>query len=478
MRILYYNWIQFDNEQNQGGGVNIYQRNIIDYLIKNTEHEIYFISSGWKYNPLNTKTYIKKTKNMFGEKCKSFEIINSSIMAPAFAMYMNPKKFIEDNGSYEIFDKFIEENGSFDVIHFNNIEGISVNVLRLKEKYPNTKFIVSIHNYQPICPLVQYFQNHNVCICNDFQNGKECLKCSDVKPNKKEYYKHCKYFYYDLLKGKYKFLRLPFKLFSKLFKHRSKNFIGSIEMMNPEDYVKYRNHNVKLLNKYADSILAVSDRVRQIMIKNGVQTNKIVTSYIGTKFAGNELGHSITNSIEPFTIAYLGYERVDKGFFFLIDALSKLDKDIASKINIVLAVAKLHKENIVGKLDNFNKVIIHNGYTHKDLPNILKEVNLGIVPVLWEDNLPQVAIEMVACGVPILCSDYGGASELCNSNIFKFKGNNLEDFINKLNSIVQHPELLQEYWKNHQSLTTMEFHIRELVKIYEGGINVKTSSIL
>ena len=35
MRILYYNWIQFDNEQNQGGGVNIYQRNIIDYLIKN-----------------------------------------------------------------------------------------------------------------------------------------------------------------------------------------------------------------------------------------------------------------------------------------------------------------------------------------------------------------------------------------------------------------------------------------------------------
>ena len=81
---------------------------------------------------------------MFGEKCKSFEIINSSIMAPAFAMYMNPKKFIEDNDSYEIFDEFLSEYGPFDVIHFNNIEGISVNVLKLKEKYPTTKFIVSI----------------------------------------------------------------------------------------------------------------------------------------------------------------------------------------------------------------------------------------------------------------------------------------------------------------------------------------------
>ena len=100
MKILYYNWIQFDNEKNQGGGVNVYQRNLIDYLTNNTDNEIYFISSGWKYNPLKTKTYIKHTKNIFGNKCKSFEIINSSIMAPAFAMYMNPTKFIEDYASY------------------------------------------------------------------------------------------------------------------------------------------------------------------------------------------------------------------------------------------------------------------------------------------------------------------------------------------------------------------------------------------
>ena len=470
MKILYYNWIQFDNEQNQGGGVNIYQRNIIDYLIKNTEHEIYFISSGWKYNPLNTKTYIKKTQNMFGEKCKSFEIINSSIMAPAFAMYMNPKKFIEDNGCYEIFDKFIKENGPFDVIHFNNIEGISVNVLRLKEKYPNTKFIVSIHNYQPICPLVQYFQNHNTCICNDFKNGQECLKCSDVKPNKKEYYKHCKYFYYDLLRGKLKFLRLPFKLFSKFFKYRSRNFIGSKETMIPNDYVNYRNHNIGVLNKYADLVLAVSDRVRQIIIKNGVQSNKVVLSYIGTKFAENELGYSIAKNTEPFTIAYLGYERVDKGFFFLINALSKLDKEIASKINIVFAVAKLHKENIVGKLDKFNKVIVYNGYTHEKLPNILKEVNLGIVPVLWEDNLPQVAIEMVALGVPILCSDFGGASELCDSELFKFQGGNQKDIIGKLINLVNNPYLLDKYWENHSNLTTMKNHIEQITKIYKGDI--------
>ena len=194
MKILYYNWIQFDNKDNIGGGVNIYQRNLIDYLVNNTDYEIYFLSSGWKYNPFKKQPYIKPTDNIFKDKCKSFEIINSSIMAPAFAIYMNPERFITDCESVDIFDEFIQKYGKFDVIHFNNIEGMSVNILKLKEKYPDTKFIVSLHNYQPICPLVQYFQNHNECICNDFNNGKECLQCSYWKPNKKEYAKRSKNF--------------------------------------------------------------------------------------------------------------------------------------------------------------------------------------------------------------------------------------------------------------------------------------------
>lgn len=465
MKILYYNWIQFDNKENVGGGVNIYQRNLIEYLVNNTNHKIYFLSSGWKYNPLKSKTYIKQTSNIFKEKCKSFEIINSSIMAPAFAIFMNPQKFIDDQESVKIFDKFIEEHGNFDVIHINNFEGISINILRLKEKYPNTKFIVSIHNYQIICPLVQYFQNHNECICHDFKNGEECLKCAVVIPTQKEYYKRSRNYYYEILNNKFKFLRLPVKLFCKLFKYRTKKYIGSRITMLPEKYVEYRKHNIEYLNKYAACILAVSERVRKIMIEHGCNPDTVKTSYIGTKFAENELRHSTAQKTEPFTVAYLGYERIDKGFFFFIDALSKLNKDVAKNINIVLAVANLNDKNIK-KLKHFNKIIVHKGYTHENLKNILKDINLGVVPVLWEDNLPQVAIEMVALGVPILCSDFGGASELCNSNLFKFNGGDEIDFIEKLTNLITNPQLLNEYWNNHPSLMTIHKHIKELENYY------------
>ena len=53
MKLLYYNWIQFDNREGIGGGVNVYQKNLIEYLVNNTDDEVYFLSSGWAYDAFN-----------------------------------------------------------------------------------------------------------------------------------------------------------------------------------------------------------------------------------------------------------------------------------------------------------------------------------------------------------------------------------------------------------------------------------------
>ena len=55
-----------------------------------------------------------------------------------------------------------------------------------------------------------------------------------------------------------------------------------------------------------------------------------------------------------------------------------------------------------------------------------------MAPVVWEDNLPQIVIETVAYGVPVPASDFGGASELCSSDAFKFKGGDEERFFEKI----------------------------------------------
>ena len=94
----------------------------------------------------------------------------------------------------------------------------------------------------------------------------------------------------------------------------------------------------------------------------------------------------------------------------------------------------------------------------------MKDVNIAIVPPLWEDNLPQVAIELIANGIPVLTSSYGGAHELNSHSAFVFKDAN--DLQNKLLNIKEHRELLVEYWKNVKPLTTMSQHINNLIRVY------------
>lgn len=448
------------------GGVSVYQRNLIDYLTQYTNHDIYFLSSGFKYTPFRTNAFIRRTKNAYEKRgnCHSFEIVNSPIIAPAWATCKNPQRVNNDVETFKLFSDFCSLHGPFDVVHFNNLEGISVNVLEFKRKYPQTKIIVSVHNYQMICPLAQFFQFKNHVICNDFKRGTECIKCSSSEIDyKKEYYRRCKH-----EEGTFwvKSANVFIKLACLVRGNYVQNLMGDHTTMLPQYYEQYRRHNIDMLNQYVDKILAVSNRVRDIMIRQGVDPQKIVTSYIGTCFAQHQLGHSIASPKIPFTIAYLGYKRIDKGFFFLIDALSKLAPETASKIKVVLAVANVSVDDYQEKLKNFAEVVVHNGYTHEQLPFILKDVHLGIVPVLWEDNLPQIAIEMVACGVPVLCSSFGGASELCNSDLFKFAGGNEESLLERLRMFVEKPGLCQKYWRYHNGLTNMRKHVEELVNIY------------
>lgn len=469
-RVLIYNWCPFDNMKNDGGGVTVYTRNLIEaFLCKKEPHmDIYFLSSGYKYSPFTSKPYIRRTLNKFSNSgVKTFEIINSRISAPAYTMFNKTSRFYHDTETYNLLKSFLVNEGPFDVIHFQNIEGLSLNCLDLKKDFPQLKLVFSIHNYLPICPLTQYFQNHTQKICKDFDEGRECLKCRTSAVNERKIYKAgVKRYLTDTFSSSlvqvcaYQLFRIS----TYLFFYRK--FLPSA-CPTSQHYCNFRKLFIQYLNKNFDHILAVSQRVAEISAGHGIDESKLKVSYIGTKVAEIQKNCGIANSISPFVIAYLGTARIDKGFFFLLDTLEKLDKEIAKKIKVKLAVKGLDENWVNNKLEKFHSVQIIDGYTHNDLNTILNDVNLGIVPVLWEDNLPQVAIEMVAYGVPILCSDAGGASELCNSELFKFTCGNSDDFLFKLKQFVLQPEMLNHYWTYKNQLTTMDKHCDELLLLYE-----------
>lgn len=461
-RILIYNWAPYDNLQKHGGGVTLYCKNLISAIIKDyPTAQIYFLSSGYVYEADKLHTYIRKIDSIYGERCYQYEIVNSPVPAPQSNILLNPLVAIENSELKSILKEFITSHGPFQAMHFNNIEGLSLDVLDLKQDFPKTKFIYSLHNYVPICLTGFYYQRHNHCICNPSHTNFDCINCINCNYPK------------DIAENIYKVAKFnanPKKLIEKkqwVSKFKFDKLDKQVSADNILDFAKTAVHKI---NKNCDKILAVSKRVYDIAKANGLNANKMSVSYIGTRVANHQVGKSISPVKERLKILFLGNDLhyKEKGYPFLLNALEKLDPKYSSKIDLVLTVKpSQHPKYIYAKLKNFNSVKVIQGYTHSDLQRIFDGCNLSIIPVLWEDNLPQISIESVAFGVPVLASSFGGASELCSDPAFSFKGGDTKDFLDKIIFFVEHPEYLKNYWESHKGLTTMSKHIKEMIAVYE-----------
>ena len=459
-KVLIYNWLPFDNVWRWGGGVTVYCQNIIKEMLEHDpDINIYFISSGFAYNSSVEKTYVRMINNVFGKRVHQFEIVNSPVPAEQRNIYVNPLVALENYELKTVFADFMKKMGPFNTVHFNNIEGLSLDVLDLKRDFPDTKFVFSIHNYVPLCVNGSYYMRHKHCNCNPNHTSEDCFECTrmDIRSN--------------IASNIYKngmFGISPSAAISQKRWLQAFDFERLDQDVDPQEIIQFQQTATLKINENCDSILAVSKRVYDIARDNGFDENKMCVSYIGTQVASKQIGHGAYPAENGLKIVFLGsdinYE--EKGYPFLIDALNKLDIKYTSQIDLVLTVKQKEHSEIYTMLGMYRSLKVINGYTHDDLADIFSGCNLSIVPVLWEDNLPQIAIESVAYGVPVLSSSAGGASELCMSDLFKFECGNGEDLRNKIVNFLEHPELLDEYWKNHNGLVTMQSHVKDLLEIY------------
>ena len=458
MKVLFYNWCPL--EETEGGGIAVYQRNLLDYI---AAHDVgiepFFLCSGFYYDG-GRKAYIREEAPNRGARV--FSVVNSPVYAPMRAPDVNFKTMVEDETLTPVIDAFLKTQGPFAAIHFQTLEGLPLKVLSLREKYPDTKFIYSVHNYTAICPNVMLWTEDNEnCQARACQDRCDVCMARYNRPG----IRFLKTFR-RLLEGKHD--RLYY--YTRGVKFVTRGYFPKKRERMPDIYRKYVAGSVRAINDSMDSVLAVSERVRDIMALRGIDERLLRVSYIGTKFAERARAEGLTDAdATPFGIVYMGYMRREKGFYFLLEALEKLDAAIAADMSVTFA-SKVTDRSAAKRIENlkqkFSRVRLYDGYKHDQIPEILEGAHLGVVPVLWEDNLPQVAIEMISCGVPVLSSSFGGASELNASGAFRFDGGDMDDFTEKLVRIYRDRNLLRDYWQQRRRLTTMDDHVRALAAEY------------
>jgi glycosyltransferase involved in cell wall biosynthesis len=273
-------------------------------------------------------------------------------------------------------------------------------------------------------------------------------------------------------------VRAPFKLRRRLLRYlpaKANPGVAALPIVvtsaeKAAKYRRYREENIRLVRDVFDRVIAVSERTRQVLVDRGVPPERVDVSYIGTAQYPTFLkSPKITDAQDHVHMAFLGYMRPDKGFYFLLDALFSLHEEWAKRVSLTIA-APLWDQEVVGRLRGmaykFRDIRIFDGYSHKTLDRILEGVNLGVIPVLWEDNLPQVAIEMAARGIPLLTSDRGGAQEIGSNPDFVFRSGSKSDFCRKLRRLVGGEVPLGAFWEKPTTIRSMEDHLAELMRFY------------
>jgi glycosyltransferase involved in cell wall biosynthesis len=483
MRVLVYNFVQpEDAKHKQGGGVAIYQGNLVQAL-QEAGHEVISLSSGDRYALFSVRSYLV----FEGGAPERAIIVNSPVFAPAHSSFHAIHLYTQDSGLDLIPAQLRARYGRLDVLHFQNLEGLTAGFLRaMRRAFPEARLLLSAHNYNLVCPQVNlWFREQRACL--DYRNGRACVNCL-MTPNLHRYQRNARRMEMLLqhlgisrqspVLGPAKWaLRAPFRLRRQLnaLRRGAKRAAAESEVEplvltdehKARDYARYREENITLCAEVFDRVLAVSERTRDVLARRGVPQEKLAVCYIGTAHAGRfQHARRITKAGDPLHIGYLGYMRRDKGFYFLLEALKSLPESWSSRLRVTIA-APVHDHNAVECLKaiayRFRAITVHDGYTHATLDRVLCGVELGIVPPLWEDNLPQVAIEMVARGIPILTSDRGGAREIARQEGFTFAAGSVEAFRHRLHDIMTGRLPLAQFWDGPIRLLSMQEHLQDLM---------------
>jgi len=495
MKILYVNWVDYLDPEGRGGGVSLYQRNVMRALEAMPGVEASFLACGTSYDLFGREPRWEAMRHGPSEaRDRRFDLVNSGTLAPGHASFGEACQ-ISHPATEAVFIDFMSRTGPYDVVHFNNLEGVPLDVLRLKEHFPATRLVVSLHNYYPFCSQVNFWQDE-ARNCVDDQAGQRCVTCLPHRWNAD----HIKLGHglayrmkvMGITPGGWLFrqtFRVVFGLGRRLARLRGRLHRKRLALAPSEPasglkqaglgFVQRRAAMVAGLNRHCDLVLCVSDRVRQIALREGVAASKAVTNYIGSVEAANfatapDRG-PILRKDGSLKLGYFGYMRRDKGFYFLLDALEAMPDAVLARLHLLVA-ARRGEPSVMRRLAALAPRLAgyehHDGYGHKDLDRLMVDLGVGLVPVMWEDNLPQVAIEMHARRIPLLCSDLGGARELGNCAAFVFPAGDAAAFGHRVEAILSGRIDARDYWQGAQVPETMGPHLEKLLAFYRGASDV------
>ena len=181
----------------------------------------------------------------------------------------------------------------------------------------------------------------------------------------------------------------------------------------------------RLVLRFFDRIIAVSDDIKKELSQKGIEKSRIVViqnavqNYPGEGDATihrAEKRRHLSIGENEFVIGYAGRLSEEKGVHYLIEAGSELKKGIETFKLVILGNGPKREdlENMVKEKD-LGKEIIFTGFQN-NIEEWLPALDVFVLPSLTEGT-PMALLEAMSVGIPVIASAVGGIPKIVKNGI-------------------------------------------------------------
>jgi glycosyltransferase involved in cell wall biosynthesis len=179
------------------------------------------------------------------------------------------------------------------------------------------------------------------------------------------------------------------------------------------ELVRRRQAAFQQLTQDVDGVVAVSDWVRMLLLRNGVPDRKIIFSRHGLSRFQDSREQRIDPKSAPLRVCFLG--RIDgrKGSATLVDAM-KLVPEVDLELHLYGIGQSNASEDVWSSLKASHgdaRISFFEAVPHEMVVPMLRNYHVLAVPSQYVETGPLVVLESLAAGTPVIGSNLGGIAE-------------------------------------------------------------------
>lgn len=295
-----------------------------------------------------------------------------------------------------------------DIIHFQHCIGLSASLPEVArgEQIPH---LLTLHDYWYLCSQVQLFHRRGH-ICGGPTGDVDCYDCIWSPRGLFGPFRRTPL---------YRFLR---SRLNEPVKRRILSIISriipSIPPLEPEDTLspfRERTEYMLSLLGMVPKILVPSRFVRDIYVKHGVPGERVTVLPLGLDLSDwhNVPRREASGGGGGPRVGYIGTFLRHKGVHVLMEAFHRLESsEAALRIHGFPIPGDPYIDELRRLADRDPRIHLMGRYQHRDLRAILNDIDVVVIPSLWNETFSIVAREALLSGAPVIASEVGALPEI------------------------------------------------------------------